>query len=515
MPLPEANQPWPPEPWGRAYAAFDTWGAWYSGDPAKLANAYGQRPALPANRPSQMRGGLVGTVARMFWGQPTPPGQQATKLHMPLPADIASTSADLLFSEAPAITVPDSDQATQARIDELADDGMHATLLETAEIAAAFGGAYLRVVWDRELDDRPILAVVNPDNAIPQFQWGRLTAVTFWWVVAEDGRQVWRHLERHEPGVIEHGLYEGTTKELGRPVPLGEAPATASLAPEVDRNGVVPAVPGSLTATYIPNIRPQRDWRDVRELSDLGRSDYAGVEPVFDALDETYTSWMRDVRIGKGRVIVPQGMLDTHGPGQGASVDLDREVFTPVNALVTPNQGGEFITPQQFAIRVVEHRDTAADLLTRAVESAGYSAQTFGEGGDAAITATEVHARERRSFITRGKKALYVRPRLAGIVETLLAVDAAVFGTGVTPQRPEVNLPDAVQEQPLTLAQTAKTMRDAEAASTETLVRLLHPDWDEDQITSEVNQINQETAAAQPQDPDTFRGQMADQLNQQ
>jgi hypothetical protein len=501
--LPPSGGQWPPKVLAPVYTAMSTWSAWYTGDTDRLASAYYSPHAASTQessfepRKAQMAGGLIGTVARWFWGQPNTSGQPRAKLHVPLAADIATTSADLLFSEPPKITIDDA--ATQTRLDQLLEDGMlDALLLEAAEISAALSGVYLRVSWDEDVvPGRPFLTVVHPDAAVPEFAWGLLTAVTFWRTVVTNGDVVWRHLERHEPGKIFHGLYQGSRDDLGRVMPLTDQPDTAGLAAYVDETGAIDTKVKLLTAVYVPNIRPTRAWRSNPVACHMGRSDFAGVEPLMDALDETYTSWMRDLRLGKARLLVPESYLELPGRGQGARFDGEREVFAALNVLGSPT-GEMQISSQQFAIRVQEHADTAAALVERIVSGAGYSAQTFGAMGDVAVTATEVHARERRSFTTRSKKARYWRAGLAQILEVLLAVDRAVFSSQVTPDRPDVEFPDTVEEQPLTMAQTAQALRQAEAASTETLVRMTSPEMDDSEVAAEVSKIHAESGRAVP-----------------
>ncbi|MES9804929.1 phage portal protein [Streptomyces cinereoruber] len=486
MPLPTGGQPWPPPELRPVLNQMVVWDAWWSGDPDRLSSLYGGGPGA-TTRPAQYRGGVVGTVARWFWGKPPAAGEQRTKLHVPIAADICQTSSDLLFSEPPAASV--EDETTQARLDELADTGVHAALLEAAELAAALGGVFLRPAWDADLSDRPWLSAVHADAAIPEFKWGRLAAVTFWEELSREGGIVLRRLERHEPGAILHGLYEGTSDQLGRSVPLTEHASTRPLATVVNADGAVTTGWPGLTAVYVPNMRPNRMWRSVPGAAHLGRSDLAGVEPLLDALDETYSSWMRDIRLGKGRIHVPSAYLQSAGgPGQGAVVDLDREAYAELNML--PRAGdSNMLTVSQFAIRVNEHRDTAADLVQQILRGAGYSAQTFGSSGDAAVTATEVVARERRSYLTRDRKIVYWGPALADAYAALLAVDKAVFGSRVVPQPPALEWQDGVSEDPQAIATTAGLLRQAEAASTDTLVRMQHPDWDDATVKSEVDAI--------------------------
>lgn len=516
MPLPQNGIAWPPAQLDPITRWMAIWDAWYVGDPERLTSVYRGTPSpTRIDRPAQYRGGLVGAAARFFWGRPVGDLQQApAQLHIPLASDIARAGADLIWSEAPTFTI--EHDATQARLDELVDDGLLHTLAEGAELGSALGGHYLKVAWDTAIrDDAPFLTLVDADAAWPEFRYGHLVAVTFWWVVAREGQKVVRHLERHETdaagnGIILHGLYEGTEDKLGTAVPLGEHTSTAALAPLVDAESAISTGSPGLAVTYIPNVTPQRRWRNDPIGRHLGRSDLDGIEGLMDAVDEAWTSWMRDIRLGKARVFASRELLESNGPGQGASLDLDRELFSPLGTAVgslnmstsTGNANG-FLMAQQFAIRYEEHKQTVNELVLNTLRAAGYSAATFGEadGYGAAVTATEVAAREQRSLLTRDRKLRIIRPRLADILEKLLAVDKAIFNSAVTPARPDVQFPDGVQDSPLVLAQTAQALRTAEAASTKTLVAMIHPEWDEKQVDDEAKLILEENQPLPLSDP--------------
>lgn len=497
MPLPSSDQPWPPKQLAPVFNRMAQWDAWYTGDPDCLATAYGGQTASDPGGTgfySSQQGGIgrrvVNAVARWFWGRPPVPGEQRTKLHIPLAADIARTSASLLFSEPPKLRSDDT--TTTERLETLAGDAFHATLLEGAELASGpGGGVYLRVCWNRDLRPAPWSDVVSADMAVPEWQSGQLYAVTFWRDVRTDGNTVWRHLERHEPGWIMQGLYKGTRDNLGQQMPLDADPTTAPLAGTVNEAGAMATGVPMLTATYVPNIRPNRLWRGIPAAARLGRSDLSGVEPMLDSLDETWSSWMRDIRNGKGRVIVANSMLTSNGPGRGVSWESEKDIYTGLEMLNRPGDGTKPFDIVQFAIRVQEHSDTCDALFEQIVSSAGYSAASFGAKGDVAITATEVVARNRQSFTTRDTKVVYWRPGLLDHLNALLAIDKAVFGTSVTPD-PTVEFADSVSEDPQTVATTANLLRTAQAASTDTLVRLVHPDWDDTQVQQEVDRITGE-----------------------
>jgi len=514
--LPVTDQPWPPPRYNPVNADIRIWSAWHSGNPDELMRAYyaigtnspvgrqyfattGEAGA-PSPRPGQYRGGMLGSIRRWFWGQAVPQGEKRTNVHVPLAGDLASTSANLLFGQPPALTC-EQDTATQDYLSGLVDDGTHTTLMEAAEVAAALGGIYLRVVWDTDISDRPWLDWVPPDCAVPEFRYGRLTAVTFWSVIRDEGKDVVRHLEKHIPArnAILHGVYHGTQKNLGRPMALTDFAETAPYAEVLTEGNAItfPDQPkDASTVVYVPNMRPNRIWRELGpQAAPLGRSDYSGIEGLMDSLDECMSSWMRDIRVGKARLIVPQSMLQSLGRGQGAVLDLEREVMVPIGGLVTGESAvKDQILPQQFNIRWQEHQQTCQNLIETIITQAGYSGQTLGLQGDIAQTATEVVARERKSLTTRGKKVNYWRPGFADIIYGLMSIDATVFGSPLEPVRPDVEWPDAVLPDQLELAQTVAAMRGAEAASVETAVQTMHPDWKPEQVAAEVGRIYDETS---------------------
>ena len=123
---------------------------------------------------------------------------------------------------------------------------------------------------------------------------------------------------------------------------------------------------------------------------------------------------MRDIRLGKARLMVPQSYLDNIGRGKGAVFEPEREVFLPVAMLVS----GEAAIGASRSCR--SSSPSASRSTSRPVNASsrrssarpGTRGQTLGLQGDIAQTATEVVARERKSLTTRGKKITYWRPGL-------------------------------------------------------------------------------------------------------
>lgn len=490
MPLPDetaANQPWPPPSWAPIQKDIAEAAAWYAGDANTLAGFYGGI-ANPESRST--------TGRKFFWNRSkstsTAPNP-AQRLHVPVAADVAATAADLLFGATPLFLIPEAHGSSPDKTaeetelylkDRVESTGLAATLSEGAEIASGLSGVFLRPYWDRDLSPFSMLTIVHPDHAVPEWHMGVLVAVTFWSTVATDGDRVWRHLERYEDGRILHGLYEGTLKELGTKQALAAMPATRGIEVDDDEDDAI-VLPDSigLAARYVPNVGPNRRHRGIP----VGRSDCAGTEPLMDALDEAMSSWMRDLRLGKKRIIVPDEFLDRKGRGAGAEFDEDREIFSPLEMDPT-HMDSAGITPVEMDLRVEEHEKTVMALFTQIVQTAGYSPQSFGLPGSEGSnqTATEVDARQDRSERTTEKKQGYWQRPLEDVLHAMLIIDAELLGQDVVPFRPRVEWPAAKEQDMREAASTSNLLALAKSASTRTRVKLLHKDWDDTEIDAEV-----------------------------
>ncbi len=512
MPLPDANMSWPPRHLTPAFQMFATCQVWWEGDAEKLSATHGE----PA------RSGFVGLkdrIKRLFWGTKPDVSNQIRQIHIPIAADLVQTAASLLLPDPVAFRAAKddsgaNDQARQ-RIDKILNSPqMHSSMLRGAEACSALGGVFGRIVWNADVADHAWIDFVDADQAVPEFVYGRLSAVTFWDVVDQNEAEdmVLRHLERHEPGYtsfyedgterpvygrVYHGLYQGTAVSLGRPIELTEHPETASI--PVNEEGYVDTGVSRLTAFYIPNALPNPTFRGKGTLQHFGRSDIGdpAVIGLMDQIDETYSSLGRDVRLAKARLLVSEHLLEVKGPGKGTTFNVEQEVYEKVGGV--PN-GTPVIEAHQFAIRVDDHLRTGEGFLRAILRRVGFSPYTFGLSDDAAaMTATEVDAKKDASTATYKTRSGIWKGELATAARTLIEVDAAVFETGATlGEDLEVAWPPAARESMQSKGQTLQAIEGAKAASTEWKVRYLNPDYDDIQVGTEVDRILNENAVADP-----------------
>lgn len=489
---------WPPADVQAAQPYYREWLAWYGGDTDMLFKVYQSYSPTPAPhaRPSQYAGGARGALSRMWHGNP-PNGPQR-RLHVPAASDVATISSDMLFAEPLGLTLETTEAGAQAAFDEMIEESQLLSILaEAAEQDSAAGGIYLRASINVDIAPTPVLEALLPDNAVPDFYGPFLRSVTFWTTLTNAGSIV-RHLERHEMingrCWISHALFSGGPDRLGRRIPLTDGnDETRRLAALVDDQGMIDTGCTKLDVTYVPNVRPHRLLRGTM----LGRSDFQGSEGSMDALDETWSSWMRDIRVAKGRVIVPREYLRrAGGPGGGATWDPEQEVYAAINA-AAPGDGPPALTVVQFSIRVAEHRDTVAGLWRTITSAAGLDTSDHDTENGPQQTATQVNDKGSRKRATRGKKIKYWTPALQQILWVMQEL------AGQTPARVKVEFPDQAAPDMQTMAQTLQLLSAAAAASTQTLVEMLHPDWDDTAVLEEVDRIK----AAEPapvEDPGTF-----------
>lgn len=523
MALPEPNTSWPPKPWDAAYRQYAENEAWYLGDTDALEKLYRreqQQQATHTHRGELRRGGVAGLASRMFWGRPVPSNESRTRIHVPAPADLATIASDSLYAVPPEVQLPvqrtEGSSASklaatptpqQARLDLIANsDAAHATFNTMGELKSVFGATIITSEWDTDVADHVWLASYAVDVVVPEFRKGKLIACTMWTEYV-DGSKYFRHLEHHAPGRIEHALYLGSQDNIGRRVPLQDRPETEYLAAVVNADSAIETGIDRLTCSYNMNM-PTRSWRKKGPLAEAGRSDFAGSIPLFDALDETWSSWMRDLKLGGGRVIVPEQFIDSLGAGRGGSVDFGREAFVGLDIPGSSSSGVTKMEKVQFEIRVDDHERTARAIWREIFRAAGQGTRSIDDDASNQVTATGELLRDKREEITRDKKTLYDKRAIAEQASVALELDGKLFPGkgGGRFELPSVLFADVSQTDPEQVARTIQLLDAASAVSLRRKVELANPDWDESLVGKEVDAILAERKADAEPNPHDFKG---------
>ena len=534
MPMPNPGAEWPSPMWQLAFAQYATNDARYTGDQQALQAAYarlggqtgasrGDSDAYHYNTPASRRGGIMsrfaGFLYRFFNATPAQPDEARMRFLSPAAYNLANLSSDLLTAEPPVFRIVDENgkavkSKAQDRVDKVLNGkATNRALAQAAELAAGLGAVVLTAKWDDGTNhDAPWMEFAACDAAIPEFIGGQLDAVNLFTVhfTTAPGKVVndaYVHVERHEQGAIIHALYAVKVTdqryqdngfafaELGRAVPLETVDALAhipQIAGSVRGDGelanaiILPTGIDQLTASWWRN-RPTKTFRKFSNLSMLGRADFEGEgEIILDAIDEVWSSWLRDIKLAKARLIIPESMLDLQSGTPG--FDDEREIYQQLAYVPKPDQG--VITPQQFAIRATEHQLTLTRLTRELTQFAGYSMSTYGDEATSA-TATEVVDRTTLTERTRDKKNLYAVEAYDPIARALMELDRVHYrGRGLAPDvELDISIPDLSQIDPEKEARTLQYLRAAMAISTREIVDQLHPDWEQRQKDAEVDRI--------------------------
>jgi len=530
---------WPPQPFDTAYARYREHDAWWKGDTSALQEIYrgGQQPTHTRAGVAHA-GGIVGRLSKMFWGAPIVAGEARSKTHLPTAEDICQLSADLVFGEAPTFRFPKPDDwkpketgekyehPQQQRLTQImGSDETRAELLTAGQMGAALGDSYLAVVWDKDLLDRVWLKAYAADCAIPEFRYGRLVKCTLWSEYRRAGESsVYRLLEIHTRGLIEYRLHRGSENVLGEAVSLDSIPETVhyeGFRAQAEHDAAIETalpLPKSvkvstgvdrLAVVRLPNRDPNQEYRKLGVLANLGKSDLDGIEDLLDNIDQVASSLMRDVELGGARLTVPESWLERKDPGEGSTFDPNRQIYVGMQVLGKSDDSlSAQVHESQPDIRVETHQRAIDFWTTKIASNLGYSPAHLGVKDDVVgvRTATEVTADFSDSGRTRDKKILLVKPALAEIALVALAIDAKVFPGGTTPalgEMPDVIFPAMAQEDMEKIGRVVQSGYLSESMSRRERVRAFHPDWDDDEIDAEVEEVVKEFGREAP-DPASF-----------
>ena len=194
-----------------------------------------------------------------------------------------------------------------------------------------------------------------------------------------------------------------------------------------------------LTAGYLPNA-PALSWRRSGVIKGAGRSDFNQCLPLFDALDEAFSSWMRGIM----REI------------------LRKAGFSP-SSWGDPDQSGGQATATEIQARTEQTERTRS----------------------------RKNLHDRRVLSRMGSVAL----ELDGILFP---------GKGGGRHDLNVVFPELSRTDPKTEAETIGLLKVAGAISTEAAVRRANPDWDDAAISEEVERIQRTQDSEQSPDPFTI-----------
>lgn len=479
----------PPDELSFWFNKYNEYSAWYSGSTERLVEYYSCKTLNPFSEKA------------IFWAR-LENEERENAIHMPLASDIASMSAKLLFSESPEFIYDNEVESGENIYDFIEENGFNNLLLEGAEIASAIGGCFLKLDIDLRISRLPILSIITPMQAIPSFLRGRLWECLFFREVKAERNKdiVYRLFENRKNTIdgkdliIEYRLYKGTSNKIGYVIDLNSIEETESL----NLKDTILRNVNSLGAVYIPNMKPNR----LQLGSSLGINDFSGCIPLMDSLDLAWTSLVRDIELGMGQIFVDEELMQREEQNIfGTEKTLLNQFSKFQKCFMKLNfsnykMGGENIKPieiVQFEMRVEEHLKACEDLTKQIVNQCGYSPSTFGlDIQGRAESGTALRIRERKSFLTREQKSRYWQTQIKSLLIMMQQMSNISLNKFNKIIDVNIELEDSIIVDSSEQSNTIKNLDQARAISTLIKVKMLHPDWNNEQINEEVKRIQDE-----------------------
>lgn len=398
------------------------------------------------------------------------------------PRELARFSAGLLFSQPPTV-INEAHEPEIARMLQVNDFGAFA-VLGGVKVASEGQGA-VRIIRDSAISpDVPLITWVDEDCVIWDVRHGAFVVGGTVIITRRpnltgyEKEDIYRLLEEHTAGLVTRKLFKGEINKLGKPIPLATIPEFVTLKDEeptgLDRPTLV-------------------RWQNVPG----GESDFFGMGPLFDTMNEAESTLLDRGRKAIPRVFVDRSLADETGRIE----KIDGYILTGGSRL-RPTLGkdpGELIKTVEPQFLSKEHIDWVDHLSQLIVSVAGYAPETWGIQGQTAnvtraVSGYAIKLAQLRTLLTRNAKQ---HMALQALGWSVAATTAWMVGEhDVASMLPVIELGDGMPDDPLDGAQEVLFLRQAVAASTETLVRTLHPAWDDNQVDSEVEDIMSEKLVA-------------------
>ena len=395
--------------------------------------------------------------------------KKATFTPVPLAREMVRLSSALLFSEEPKFVNEDFEDTLQVVLDA---NALGSFLLETGEYVAVEGYGALRVIRDEEVSEEPIITWVPADEVI--FRTRHKRFVTGGYVIMERrpnpySVEVYRFVEDHTTGRIERTLYRGTERALG-----------SRVAPErwLEEFYGLPEV--TETRMEAPTLYI---WNNVPG----GHSDLFGMNTLLDRLNHSESTGYQKMTRSLPVTLADRKLADKQG-----RVDLEGVILTGGAPLADQGLSKTVETIQpKFASE--EHLAYVRHLRESILMYGGYSLASWGlDHGGSADSGKALRLRQARTLLTKAGKERSAREAITNAVACACAWSETARDPA--PYRPEIQLGDGLPKDPLEDAQEVATKRGANTVSLEQSVRELHPEWDEEAVSAEVERITRENA---------------------
>lgn len=413
----------------------------------------------------------------------------------PLGERIPYVWADLLFGEDPVISPVG--KTDRDRMDEMVNANMLPSELHRAEwICSSEGEVWYRIHPD-DMMGHASIEFHSRYTVVPQWAGKVPGAVAFVSEIAWDGKAVYRYVEIHGAGLMWRLLYKGTEDgtKLGQQVSLSDRPETKDWEPEYQHKGDI------LAGRILNKIGVDRKF---------GVSDYSGLGDLLLALNEITTIGQENARLtAKQRAIIPQRFLNMFGNlPRSAEILIATDVDQDPDKIKNDVAMIEFEFDATALIAYTEH------ITDRVLTRARVAPQLVGRHTEGAQTGPALRARLVDSELAAQGKGKFWDDEGPVFLQKMIAVERdyhSIAWTQPKGKKAQEKLPsfkrsNAIPEDPEARSRRLAVSVNADFLSRRTAIAQDHPEWDDDRVQEEMDQIEKESLMGQAMVPDRSRG---------
>lgn len=366
---------------------------WYKGSVVDLCNFYRNVP-LPNS--------FNGYANTNFWNFCNR-DHRLQKVHIPVASMISGYMTSLIFSQMPQYNITARSESAAADLENIIDMTFEENKIEKlvqrgVQMESYSGALAARISVDTDFSSTPIIQFYPAGDFEIKEKYDRIYEIVFK-DIYERGKSVYLLRSTYGRGYIKYKLLDITKPDV-KEVPLTMLEETAGL-----RNVYIVDEKGKPLPVLLAAYKVNRECNALNPNSNLGASDYRGLESVFDQIDLIASLRGTYFRYGsKVKTILSEDQLEKDSEGNVVVKDLvglDYLILKDSNPQDTQQVRDTMVpTLSQQAFD-----DAMKSLIGTCCDAAGISRTAFGietAGRNASAEALEI--RENSSYKTRAAK---------------------------------------------------------------------------------------------------------------
>lgn len=383
---------------------------------------------------------VVDTRAEYYYSNA---GNNIRIVHSGLPSLISYTKSRLLTSGELEFNVSikeKEDLKAKELLDEIFKDNKLDAIIKNSVVTESWGSRFAwKISYDSDVSEFPIVELYKPQDYQAIYKRGRLIEIIYLNHYEKDKTE-YRLEEVYGKGYITYHLYMINKDSTEVEVALTELEETAELT--------------------------EASWEHKIILGGekhLNKGDYDGLTSEFDALDETWSQLMDEIRLGRSEVYVPEMLLTNR------TFNKFRKNYAELGNDERENGKNE-ITHIQPDIRVEQYARAIKEITSNCLVAVGLSPFTVGINDEVGANSSgeSLTKREASSLRTRNEMLKEWEPFLEEMFKVLLFANSLFNKTKYNNDYEiKVSFGDYISPTRKDLIEETKTMIEASIIDTE------------------------------------------------